>query len=131
MIIFRNELKADAGKKLCDRNGKVIGSTVLLGKEDTADRWEEITEEEADSLQMQWENEAMQDILEPGDIQQPDEIESLRIENADLRKQVAALEEKLELQNGGSVKPGGDIPFDPVPGKPVRPTPGGGLTIGG
>ena len=60
-----------------------------------------------------------------------DETARLELENADLRKQVAALEEELELQNGGSVKPGGDIPFDPVPGKPVRPTPGGGLTIGG
>lgn len=69
-------------------------------------------------------------------------IEKLELENADLRNQVAALKKKveeLELQNGGSVKPGGDVPFDPVPSdpvpgnpdKPFHPTPGGGLTIGG
>lgn len=70
------------------------------------------------------------------ELKEQDELSQLQIENAELTKQVEALQKRideLELQSGGSVKPGGDIPYDPKPGTGggFKPKPGGGLTIGG
>lgn len=63
-------------------------------------------------------------------------IKELEIENAELIEQNKLLQKRideLEFQSGGSVKPGGDIPFDPKPGTGggFKPKPGSGLTIGG
>jgi hypothetical protein len=48
-FIDENTIKADEGMKLTD--GNAFGTTVYLGKYDSADNWHEITEEEAERLQ--------------------------------------------------------------------------------
>ena len=45
-------------------------------------------------------------------------IHNLQIENAELIKRIEKIEkdiEDLQFESGGSVKPGGDIPYDPKP----------------
>lgn len=42
-------LKAEEGKTLT--NGEAFGKVVYLGKNDSADNWHEITDEEAEELQ--------------------------------------------------------------------------------
>lgn len=42
-------LKADEGKTLT--NGSAFGKVIYLGKNDSADNWHEITDEEAQALQ--------------------------------------------------------------------------------
>ena len=42
-------LKADEGKTLT--NGEAFGKVVYLGKNDSADNWHEITDEEAEEMQ--------------------------------------------------------------------------------
>ena len=63
-------------------------------------------------------------------------IDSLLARMDEIEAQQVTLEsavQDLQLSSGGSVKPGGDIPFDPAPkpGGGFKPKPGGGLTIGG
>lgn len=52
-------------------------------------------------------------------------IANLELEHRELIKTVEAIQkdvEDLQLKNGGSVKPGGDIPYDPIPTpKPTKP----------
>lgn len=48
-------LKAEEGKYLTQKSDvdiekRVIGTTIALGKNDSADNWKEITKEEADSI---------------------------------------------------------------------------------
>ena len=49
MTVNENTIKADEGMALTD--GNAFGTTVYLGKYDSADNWHEITEEEAERLQ--------------------------------------------------------------------------------
>ena len=51
-------LEADEGKYICCREDKVIGKTAYLGRNDTPDRWEEITEDEKNRLEAEWEAES-------------------------------------------------------------------------
>ena len=51
-------LTADAGMRLINRAEKTIGHVVRLGKEASAEPWEEITEAKAEQLQAQWDAEA-------------------------------------------------------------------------
>jgi hypothetical protein len=44
MIIEKNILKADEGKVLT--NGETFGTTIYLGKNDSADNWHEVDESE-------------------------------------------------------------------------------------
>ena len=48
MIKDRNILKADEGKVFT--NGETFGTTVYLGKNDSADNWYEITVEEYETI---------------------------------------------------------------------------------
>jgi hypothetical protein len=48
-VINENTIKADEGMVLTD--GNAFGTTVYLGKYDSADNWHEITEAEAERLQ--------------------------------------------------------------------------------
>ena len=49
MTVNENTIKADEGMVLTD--GNAFGTTVYLGKYDSADNWHEITEEEAERMQ--------------------------------------------------------------------------------
>ena len=70
----------------------------------------------------------MQEELPPPEPSLEQKIDSILTRMDEFEAQQLTMEsrvQKLELASGGSVKPGGDIPFDPAP------KPGGGLTIGG
>ena len=116
------------GNWYCSYSGKIIASVVYLADGADAAAWSLIDEAEKEKLEKEW---------EPVEAEAPeiDREAQLEIENSDLKKQVAALQKRideLEFESGGSVvKP--DVPFDPVPGtdKPLKPKPGGGLSIGG
>lgn len=49
MTVNENTIKADEGMVMTD--GNAFGTTVYLGKYDSIDNWQEITEEEAERLQ--------------------------------------------------------------------------------
>ena len=51
MTIEKNYLVADEGKRLHRKDTDIIVSDVFLGKFDSIDNWEEITEEEAKALE--------------------------------------------------------------------------------
>ena len=50
MTLEKNYLVADEGKRLHRKETDVIVRDVFLGKYDSVDNWEEITEEEADAM---------------------------------------------------------------------------------
>ena len=50
MTIEKNYLVADEGKRLHRKETDIIVSDVFLGKYDSIDNWEEITEEEAEKI---------------------------------------------------------------------------------
>ena len=50
MTLEKNYLVADEGKRLHRKDTDVIVRDVFLGKYDSVDNWEEITEEEADAM---------------------------------------------------------------------------------
>ena len=50
MILEKNYLVADEGKRLHRKETDVIVGDVFLGKFDSLDNWEEITKEEADAI---------------------------------------------------------------------------------
>ena len=50
MTLEKNYLVADEGKRLHRKDTDVIVGDVFLGKYDSVDNWEEITEEEADTM---------------------------------------------------------------------------------
>ncbi len=49
MIIIKNQLKAENGFYLT--NGETFGKVVYLSENDRADKWQEITKEEAEKMQ--------------------------------------------------------------------------------
>lgn len=51
MTIEKNYLVADEGKRLHRKDTDVIVGDVFLGKYDSIDNWEEITEEEAEAIE--------------------------------------------------------------------------------
>lgn len=50
MILEKNYLVADEGKRLHRKDTDVIVGDVFLGKYDSVDNWEEITKEEAEKI---------------------------------------------------------------------------------
>lgn len=50
-------LEASDGMYLYNKNNKVIGKVAYLGRFDTPENWEEITEERKVELEAQWEKE--------------------------------------------------------------------------
>lgn len=50
MILEKNYLVADEGKRLHRKDSDIIVADVFLGKFDSIDNWKEITKEEADAL---------------------------------------------------------------------------------
>lgn len=50
MILEKNYLVADEGKRLHRKDTDVIVGDVFLGKYDSIENWEEITKEEADAI---------------------------------------------------------------------------------
>lgn len=50
MILEKNYLVADEGKRLHRKDTDVIVGDVFLGKFDSIENWEEITKEEADAI---------------------------------------------------------------------------------
>lgn len=52
------------GKLLVSHNARVISDEVLLGIDANADEWEEISTEEAEALQKQWESELLEEATE-------------------------------------------------------------------
>ena len=50
MTIEKNYIVADEGKRLHRKETDIIVSDVFLGKYDSIDNWEEITEEEAEKI---------------------------------------------------------------------------------
>ena len=50
MTIEKNYIVADEGKRLHRKETDIIVSDVFLGKFDSIDNWEEITEEEAEKI---------------------------------------------------------------------------------
>ena len=50
-------LQASEGHKMYNAEARAIGMQVQLSPTDSADNWVEITEEEAEALQKQWEEE--------------------------------------------------------------------------
>ena len=54
----------DNGKLLVSHNAKTVSDEVILGINADADEWEEITTEEAEVLQKQWESEVFEEATE-------------------------------------------------------------------
>ena len=50
MTIEKNYIVADEGKRLHRKDSDIIVSDVFLGRYDSIDNWEEITEEEAEKI---------------------------------------------------------------------------------
>lgn len=68
-------LQASEGHKMYNAEVKAIGMQVQLSPTDSADNWVEITEEEAEELQKQWEEEMKEELPEEPMIEEPtDEV---------------------------------------------------------
>lgn len=55
-------LTPDKGKFLCNHDAKSISDKVYLGKNADASEWVEISAEEKETLEKQWEEEALAEI---------------------------------------------------------------------
>ena len=55
-------LTPDKGKYLCNHEAKTVSEKVYLGKDADASVWIEISAEEKEALEKQWEDEALAEI---------------------------------------------------------------------